>query len=59
MQDLQDDKVRPKASVSSSTPSYPIPEVSNFVAILLGILVPVVAIVLVVVRECVSKRRRR
>uniref|UniRef100_G1Q5I5 Zonadhesin n=1 Tax=Myotis lucifugus TaxID=59463 RepID=G1Q5I5_MYOLU len=35
------------------------PEVSNFAAILLGMLVPVVVIALVVVRECVSKRRRR
>ncbi|XP_014308922.1 LOW QUALITY PROTEIN: zonadhesin [Myotis lucifugus] len=39
----------------------PLPEkpVSNFAAILLGMLVPVVVIALVVVRECVSKRRRR
>lgn len=59
MQDLQDDNQTPKARVSFSTPSYPIPEVSNFVATLLGMLVPVVVIVLVVVRECVSKRRRR
>ncbi|ELK29546.1 Zonadhesin [Myotis davidii] len=35
------------------------PEVSNSAAILLGVLVPVVVIVLAVVRECVSKRRRR
>ncbi|XP_059547948.1 zonadhesin [Myotis daubentonii] len=39
----------------------PLPEkpVSNFAAILLGMLVPVVVIVLAVARECVSKRRRR
>lgn len=59
MQDRQDDNQRPKARVSSSTPSYPIPEVSSFVVILLGILVPVVVIVPVVVRECVSKKKRR
>ncbi|XP_036165886.1 zonadhesin [Myotis myotis] len=35
------------------------PEVSNYAAILLGMLVPVVVIVLAVVRECVSKRRKR
>lgn len=59
MQDRQDDNQRPKARVSSSTPSYPIPEVSSFVVILLGMLVPVVVIVPVVVRECVSKKKRR
>lgn len=56
MQDLQDDNQRPK--VVSSTPSYPIPEVSSFVAIVLGMLVPMMVTVLVVVRKCVSKRRR-
>lgn len=51
MQSLQDGNQRP--------PSYPIPEASNFVAILLGMLVPVVVIVLAVTRKCISRKRRR
>ncbi|ELK06919.1 Zonadhesin [Pteropus alecto] len=35
------------------------PEASNFVAILLGMLVPVVVIVLAVTRKCFSRKRRR
>nr|KAF6442856.1 zonadhesin [Rousettus aegyptiacus] len=35
------------------------PEASDFVAILLGMLVPVVVIVLVVTRKCISRKRRR
>lgn len=56
-----------KGSVSSPTPSYPTclrsvprtPEASSFVAILLGMLVPVVVIVPAVTWECVSRKRRR
>ncbi|KAM5260569.1 LOW QUALITY PROTEIN: zonadhesin [Hipposideros larvatus] len=40
-------------------PSYPILEIPNFVAILLGMLVPGVVIVLAVTREYVSRKRRR
>ncbi|XP_048080450.1 zonadhesin [Ursus arctos] len=35
------------------------PEASNFVAVLLGMLVPVVVLVPAVTRECVSRKRRR
>ncbi|XP_011369989.1 zonadhesin [Pteropus vampyrus] len=40
-------------------PPHKKPEASNFVAILLGMLVPVVVIVLAVTRKCISRKRRR